>query len=423
MRELKRTLGLPALLFFGVGVIVGAGIYSVIGAAAGEAGDGLWLSFLLAAIPAGLTALNYAELVAMMPRVGAEYAFLREAFPRRAWLPFGAGFVVVLTNATTAATVSLAFAGYLEQLVDVPVWLGALALLASCTVVNVIGIRESAWVAALFTLVELAGLALVVGAGLASGRFAHGVLQPVHAGVFTGAALIFFVYTGFEGIVNLAEETKAPERDLPRALLWSGAITLTAYLLVAVSVLALATPAALAASDSPLSTALAGHPRLAAAIAVIALFSTSNTALVTMIVASRMLLGMARAGDMPGALAHVGARRRAPIRAALVVLAAAAALIPVGKVAIAGSVSSLSTLLSFTAVGAAVIALRLREPARPRPFRVPWSVRGVPVPSVVAIVAVAALATQFHPTAFAIIGVALAFGFALALSKRWWAQE
>ncbi len=422
MHDLKRTLGRPALLFFGVGVIVGAGIYSVIGAAAGEAGGGLWLAFVLAAIPAGLTALNYAELVAMMPRVGAEYTFLREAFPRRAWVSFGAGFLVVLTNATTAATVALAFAGYLERLVDVPTWLGALGLLAACTIVNVVGIRESARVTALFTLVEVAGLALVIGAGLWSGRFAAGALEPLHAGVFTGAALVFFVYTGFEGIVNLAEEARSPERDLPRALLWSGGITLTLYLLVALSVLALATPEALAASASPLSTALAARPRLAAAIAVIALFSTSNTALVTLIVASRMLLGMARAGDMPGFLAHVGSRRT-PWRAALVTFLAAAALVPVGKVALAGSVSSLATLLSFAGVGAALIALRLRQPERERPFRVPWSVRGVPVPSVIAITSAAALATQFRPAAFAITGSALAIGAALALSKRWWRRK
>lgn len=420
MHELKRTLGLPALVFFGVGVIVGAGIYSVIGAAAGEAGELLWLSFVLAAIPAGLTALNYAELVAMLPRVGAEYTFLREAFPRLAWLPFAAGFLVVLTNAAVAATVSLAFAGYLEQLVDAPRWLSALGLLAACTLVNVAGIRQSAWVAALFALVELGGLALVVGAGLESGRFAHGVIAPPHAGVFSAAALIFFVYTGFEGIVNLAEEAKAPQRDLPRALLWSGVVTLGSYLLVALAVVALAAPAALAASDSPLATALAGQPRLAAAVVVIALFSTSNTALVTLIVASRMLLGMARAGDMPRALARVGAKHATPVSATLVALAAAAALVPVGEVALVGSVSSLATLLSFVAVACAVIALRLREPVRERPFRVPWSVRGVPVPSVLAIVSAAALATQFRTEAFALAGIALALGLALGLSRRWW---
>jgi len=137
-------------------------------------------------------------------------------------------------------------------------------------------------------------------------------------------------------------------------------------------------------------------------------------------VASRMLLGMARAGDMPRALARVSARRRSPVYAALVVFVGAAALVPVGRVALAGSVSSLATLLSFGGVAAAVIALRLREPARPRAFRVPWSVRGVPVPSVLAGLSALALATQFPPAAFAITGTALGVGVALALSKPWW---
>jgi APA family basic amino acid/polyamine antiporter len=419
--DLKQTLGLPSLLFFGVGVIIGGGIYSVIGAVAGAAGPLVWLSFALAAVPAALTALHYAELVAMFPRVGAEYTFLREAFPRRPWLPFGAGFLVTLTNAATAATVALAFAGYLEAIAGVAIWAGALGLLAACTLVNVAGIRESAWLTAAFTLIELAGLALVVGASLDADDFARGAFVAPHAGVLAGAALGFFVYTGFEGIVNLAEEAREPKRDLPRALLVSGAITTAAYLLVALAVVGLAPPEALAASGSPLSTALASYPALATAVAVIALFSTANTALITLLVGSRVLLGMARSGDMPRALAGVS-KRQTPWLASLVVFAGAASLLTVGQIAIVSSVSSLATLIAFAAVAASVIALRRREPERERPFRVPGSVAGVPLLSVVTIAAVAALATQFAPAAFAIVAFALALGVALALTRRFWSR-
>jgi APA family basic amino acid/polyamine antiporter len=420
MAELKRALGFASLLFVGVGVIVGAGIYSVIGAAAGQAGHALWLSFLLAAVPAGLTALNYAELVAMFPRVGAEYTFTREAFPERRWVSFGVGFAVVLTNASTAAAVALAFGGYLEQFADVPRAVGALGLLLSCTAVNAAGIRESTGIAVGFTLLELAGLALVVWAGADSGRFAAGAFAAPPPGVFAGAALIFFVYTGFEGIANLAEEAKHPERDLPRALIASGALTLVVYLSVAFAVVGLASPAELAESAAPLATALADSPRLAATVAAIALFSTANTALITLVVASRILLGMARQHDMPGVLARVSERRGAPVTAAWVVLGGSALLLPVGDVAIASSVSSLATLLSFLAVAIAVIALRRRRPELERPFRVPLALRGVPLPAVLAIAAVLALATQFPPAAFSICGAALALGVGLGLTRRYW---
>jgi amino acid transporter len=420
MAQLQRTLGLPALVFVGVGVIVGAGIYSVIGAAAGAAGGLLWASFAIAAVPAFLAALNYAELVALLPKIGGEYAFLREAFPRRRWLAVGTGVVVALANAATAATVSLAFAGYLERFVPVPAPVAAAALLAACTALNVVGIRQSAGVSVLFTLVELGGLALVIALGVASGRFAERAFDPGDAGVLPGAALIFFVYTGFEGIVNLAEEARRPRRDLPIALLLSGAITTAVYLLVALAATTLAEPRALAASASPLATATEGVPWAAVALAAIALFSTGNTALITLVVSSRILLAMAREGELPRGLATVLPGRRTPWVAALVMLAAAAALLPVGRVAVAGSVSSLLTLLSFAAVAAAVIALRRRAPDRERPFRTPFAVRGVPVPPILTIAAAAVLAAQFEPRVFAIAGAAVgvALGAGRLLRRR-----
>jgi APA family basic amino acid/polyamine antiporter len=411
MAALQRTLGLPALVFLGVGVIVGAGIYSVIGAAAGAAGGLLWASFALAAVPAGLAALHYAELVAMFPKIGGEYVFLREAFPRHRWVSTGTGLVVALANAATAATVALAFAGYLERFAPIPTGVAAAALIAVCTAVNVAGIRESTGLAVVFTLVELAGLALVVGLGMASGRFAERAFEPGDTGVLHGAALIFFVYTGFEGIVNLAEEAKRPRRDLPRALLLSGGITTAVYLLVALAATSLAEPRALADSASPLATATESVPWVAVTLAAIALFSTGNTALITLVVSSRILLAMAREGDLPRAFGAVLPGRRTPLAASLAMLVAAGALLPIGKIAVVGSVSSLLTLLSFAAVAAAVIALRRAAPQRERPFRVPFAIRGVPLPAVLTIAAAIALAAQFELAVFAIAGAALLVAF------------
>src|SRR5688572_1863698 len=138
--QLKRTLSLPQLIFYGVGTMVGAGIYSVIGAAAEEAGAQLWVSFIFAGIAAFLTVLSYAELVSMFPKTGAEYNFLKAAFPDQPVFSFMAGYLIALNASATSATVALAFAGYLGVFVMTPEALTALALLAVCTVVNIVGI-------------------------------------------------------------------------------------------------------------------------------------------------------------------------------------------------------------------------------------------------------------------------------------------
>ncbi|MBL8879282.1 MAG: APC family permease, partial [Phycisphaerales bacterium] len=319
MDKLKRTLTLPYLLFYGVGVIIGAGIYSIIGAAAGQAGRGVWVSLLLAAVPAALAALCYAELSSQFPRAGASYVYVREALPQWHWPGFMIGFIVVCTTAATAATVSIAFGGYLSVFLSWPYWLSASVLLVACTVVNLIGIRESAWVTAICTAIEVIGLVLIIGAGVASHNVTEGLFEFDHNGgqawdgIFAAAALSFFVFTGFEGLANLAEETKKPKRDLPLALLISLAFTTILYLLVAVAVTALLEPAQLARSDSPLaSAATAADPRLGTALTWIALFSTANTVLITVVVGSRLLYGMANEGDMPGALARTLPRRRTP---------------------------------------------------------------------------------------------------------------
>lgn len=442
MARLNRTLGLPSLLFYGVGVIIGAGIYSIIGAAAGEAGHGVWLSLLLAAIPAGLAALCYAELCTRFPRAGASYVYVREAFPKRRWASFIIGFIVAATAAATAATVSIAFAGYFALFVPIPLWISALALLAICTAINIVGIRESAWVTAIATSIEVLGLVLIIGAALAGGQFADSWLSFVgsdqvvassgsaagFAGIFAAAALCFFVYTGFEGLANLAEETRRPSRNLPLALLVSVVFTTIMYILVAIAATSLVEPGELAASDSPLATAAAAmHPKLATALGWIALFATANTALITLVVGSRLLYGMAEDGDLPAAVGRTLQRRRTPWVAALVVFAATATMLPLGDVAVVGSVSSLLTLIDFLAVGAAMIILRRRDAADGTEaadvFRVPLSIAGVPIVPVLLAVSIVLLASRFEWRVYAVAAGLLVLGTSIGLARWWWSSR
>jgi amino acid transporter len=379
--ELRRALGLPALTFYGVGLILGAGIYSILGPAAGVAGEALWQSFVLGSLAAVLTGLSYAELATMFPHAGAEYVYLREAWPRAHWLPGAVGWALIASGTATAATVAIAFSGYAALFFTAfPSWLVAAALLVAAAALNVWGIREASWVNIVFTLIEAAGLVALILVGAQHPAWGQAFLAQPHVGVLAGAGLIFFAFLGFEEIANLAEEAKRPERDVPRAILIAVAASTVLYILVAVSSVALRSPERLAASSSALADAMrAGAPRLAGALGGVALFATANTALIAMTAASRMLLGMARGGDAPGALRRTLPERKTPALAIGLVTVGTLAFLPLGGVALVGSVASLMALVAFASVNVALIRLRYRAPGRKRPFRVPGSIGKFPI--------------------------------------------
>jgi APA family basic amino acid/polyamine antiporter len=398
MTGLARKLGLPSLTFYGVGLIIGAGIYSVIGAAAGVAGEGLWLSFAIGSVIALLTGLSYAELATMFPEAGAEFVFMREAFPRHRWSAFVVGCVLTLAASATATTVSVAFAGYLRSFLSVPILVSALLVLAAAALINIAGITPSSWVNMTFTLIEVAGLVVVITIGARAEGFGRALKTPPSVEIVVGAAIIFFVYLGFEEIANLAEEALKPERDIPRAIFVSLAVTTALYLCVALAVVALIPAAKLSASESPLSDAVRSRSDGAAlALGVIALFSTANTALITMIAASRMLFSMARSGEFPAVIARVLPARKTPWVAAIVVFCVASAILPLGKVKTTGSLASFMALIAFASVHLCVIVLRFRKPKQKRPFRVPLAIGRLPLLPCVGIATAVALLFHFEP--------------------------
>lgn len=407
--KLKRSLGFASLLFYGVGVIIGAGIYSIIGAAARVAGYNLWLSFILGGVAALLTALSYAELVTLFPRAGAEYIYIRKALPGWRSLSFVIGFLVAVTGATTSATVALAFAGYFQMFFNLPFFWVAFILLGICTGVNILGIRQASWVTIACTLVEVGGLIVIIGFGLPQFSLEKFAFKSFD-GVVSGAALSFFVYTGFEGLANLSEEAKEPEKHLPRVLLLSVAITTALYILVSIAALSMASPEALSESASPLAAAIEQRsPRMAQALGWIALVATANTALIALLVASRLLYGMAREGDMPKILSRVLSKRQSPFVAALCVLIVAVAILPFGQLAFVGSLSSFITLIVFVAVNFAMIFLRFRLPELDRPFRVPFAIKRFPLIPLLAILSCIGLMFKFEGRVY-LVGI----GFLLA---------
>jgi amino acid transporter len=419
MNGLKRSLGLMSATFFGIGMILGAGIYSVIGPAAGEAGHGLWISLLLSAAVALITGLSYAELATMYPNAGGEYIYLKESFPKPRWLSFFIGLVVAGLGAATAAAVAIGFAGYFDTFFDSPPSWSAFTLLIVVSLINILGIRESSVANILFTIIEASGLILVIYvAVVADIDLPDEVFSIPDSGILSGAALVFFSYLGFENIVNLAEEIDKPERNLPRAIFISITVTSILYVAIGLAAVTLASPEDLARSDAPLADILKSQSTaLARSLTVIALFATANTALISCLTASRVLYAMSRAADLPKGMGRVLERTGTPWMATIAVLAVASVLLLSHQVKYVASVASLASLIIFAIVHVTVIVQRFRNPTARRPFRVPLAIGKVPVLPSLGVGSVLVLMTQFERDVYL---ACLAAVFAGAVSYFFW---
>lgn len=414
MSGLNRTLGIPMLTFYGTGMILGAGIYSVIGTAAGLTAESLWISFVLAAIVAMLTAFSYSELATMFPKAGAEFIYLGKAFKKQKWFAETVGFAMAFSGAATAATVALAFSGYLNKFAEVPNSIVAPALLIILTSIALIGIRISGWANIVFTLIEIGGLGLIIYLGLNSEKFGDALSATPTMGTLSGAALIIFSFFGFENIVNLAEESKKPENYIPKAIFISLGIATVLYILVSFSALALVPTEKLAQSSAALMTvAQSSSEKTGRILGAIALFSTANTALISMIGASRILYGMAGQHSLPAAMTKVASKNKTPWVASLVVLVTALVLLPLGKVETIASVSALATLFAFISVNVTLIRLRYTDSYRKRPFRVPLNIGQLPILPALGVILCVTFLFQFEAKVYLVGGVFLALSAAL----------
>jgi amino acid transporter len=378
--SLNRSLGLPMLTFYGTGMILGAGIYSIIGQAAGIAGVGLWQGFLLAGFAALLTALSYAELATMYPAAGAEYIYLRNAFSNQRWLAATIGIVVVFAGCASAATVALAFTSYLQHFIVLPRFVVASSVLIGFTAINIIGIQQSSWTNAIFTIIEALGLVLFIWLGWKQPEFGKALLTTPTLATVSSAALIIFAFLGFENIVSLAEETKEPEKNIPRAILLSLFISTVLYILVSLAAVALMPPEQLAQTESALLDAsLKSSPSLAGILGGIALFSTANTVLIALVTTSRIIYGISKDKSLPKIFSKTLTKQKTPWVASLVAMFAAVLLLPFGRVETLASIASFATMIVFIAVNVALISLRRTEPQKSRPFRVPMAIGKIPI--------------------------------------------
>jgi APA family basic amino acid/polyamine antiporter len=378
--KLRRELSMAQAMLSGIGIILGAGIYALVGKAAGLAGNAVWLSFLLSAVVAGLTGLSYAELSSMFPKAGAEYVYSRRAFGER--IAFLIGWLIIIGGIIASVTVSLGFAGYFSALTGSPLVPAAMCLIAALSLLIFWGIRLSAMVAIAMTLIEAAGLFMIIAIGAPYlGSVDYLAMPSGLSGVFTAAALIFFAFIGFEEITRLSEETKRPERAIPRALLVAIAVTTVIYVMVSLSAVSVLGWEKLSTSHAPLAdvAAKAFGPGAFTLLATIALFSTTNTVLLMLLATSRITYGIAAERSLPRQLALIHRRRRTPWVAIALVGLFAALLTLAGKIETMAMLTDFTVFFTFVAINLSLVWLRYKEPSARRPFRVPLDVAGFPL--------------------------------------------
>jgi basic amino acid/polyamine antiporter, APA family len=384
--ELKRAIGPKLLLFFVIGDILGTGIYALTGSVAGFIGGALWIPFLLAFIVAFLTAFSYLELVGKYPRAAGAALYTHKAFGIN-FLTFMVTFAVMSSGITSAATAARAFGDtYLRAFIELPTWAVAGVFILGLALINFRGVGESVKTNVVLTCVEVSGLLLIVAVGVyavAQGQGEPERLTQINTGESTAllaitaaTSLAFFAMVGFEDSVNMAEECHNPPRIFPRAMLIGMAVAGSIYVIVAVlsSMLVPADELAAAKSGALFLVLQAGAPGFPLAVfAAIGLLAVINSALINMLMASRLLYGMSNERVLPRVLGRVHPARRTPWVAIVVTTVIAIVLVSTQEITDLGGTTALLLLAVFTIVNIAVLVLR-RDRVEHEHFRAPsWS--------------------------------------------------
>lgn len=370
--RLVRSLTLTHALLYGLGVTIGAGIYVLTGIAAARSGLHAPLAFLGAALVMAFSAASFAELGTRMPVSASEAAYVQAAFGRK-WLSLGVGLLVVASSIVSAAAISVGSAGYFGVILNIPAPWIILGVVVTMGVIACLPTVHSVTFAGVLTLIEVGGLLLIVGSGLAQGGEVFTRLPEVWPSTtnpnawfgIAGTALIaVFAFIGFEHLVNVAEEMKAPNRTLPLALFLTLGITALLYALVVwISVIAVP-PQELALSSAPLALVferLTGLPLwIMSAIAIVA---TLNGIIVHMIMIARVIYGLAQQGTLPSAFSRVNPVTRTPLLATAIgvgVILILALAVPLTGLA---DLTARLTLVIFAIVNLALIRIKQRKMA------------------------------------------------------------
>ncbi len=370
MTELNRTIGLPLLLFYGLGNILGAGIYVLIGKVAGEAGLYVPFAFLVASVVAAFSALTYSELSARFPLSAGEAVYIDEGFHRTA-LSRLTGLLIAFAGMVSAATIARGFYGYFNLFVELPEPLVVAGIVLLLGTLCIWGISQSVMAAALLTLVEIAGLLLVIWAGsdalTAVPANIDSLLPPLQAapvsGIVLGAFLAFFAFIGFEDMVNIAEEVKNPQHTLPAAILLALLIATLLYASVALVAVLSVDQDTLSSSAAPLADVISTtsdiDPKI---ISLISMLAIVNGALIQMIMASRLFYGMAKKGWLWRSLADVSVSTQTPVTASTLVVVIVLALALWFPLETLAKSTSYLVLTVFTLANASLFVIKRSQP-------------------------------------------------------------
>ena len=378
--ELRRAIGPKLLLFLVIGDMLGTGIYALTGDVAGVIGGAAWLGFGLAFVVAMFTATSYLELVGKYPRAAGAALYTQRAF-RSDFLTFLVAFAVMCSGLTSVAAASRTFAGYSAEFLPLPALVVALAFVLLLAAINFRGVAESVKINVVLTCIEFSGLLIVIIIGAVA--LSNGIGNPGNAFNFNeggeplalvvnGATLAFFAIIGFEDSINMVEETVDPRRNFPRAFFIGITLTGIVYMLVAFVTTALVPIDILAASNQDLLEVVRiGAPWFPFVLfSLIAMCAVANTSLINLMMASRMLYGMAREQVLPATLGTVHAKYHTPWVAIIFTTILAIGLACWGGARMLGGTTALLLLCVFTLVNIAVLVLRLR-PVGHDHFRAP----------------------------------------------------
>ncbi len=368
--HLRRALTLPLLTLYGLGVTIGAGIYVLVGVTVSRAGVHAPITFIIAGTVVAFTCLSYAELSTRFPVSAGEAEYIQRGFGSRPLAVF-TGLLLVASSIVSSAAISIGAVAYVRLFISVPEAYLVATLVLLLMLVAIWGIVESISIAALFTLIEIGGLAMVVWFGSGSIKdpsliwkaFTPGFELHAWTGIAAGSLLAFFAFVGFEDIVNVAEEVHEPNKTLPRAIFLT-LVGATFIYIAVVTVMVAAVPVQiLSGAKAPLALVFQNKPGYFGTIFnLIAIVATVNGVLIQIIMASRVIYGLGRQGNLPAILAYVSPRFKTPLRATVLVAALVLLLALTAPIARLAEMTSQAVLAIFILVNGALLALRIKTP-------------------------------------------------------------
>lgn len=387
-KKLKKTLGFWDILMFGIGSIVGAGIYAIIGEAAALGGNMLWASFIIAAFVALLTGLSYAEFVSRFPDSGGSFEYIKQALGNKTALFMS--IFMVFTGIVAAAAISISFASYLNRLWELPIWIIVILVISLMALFNIFGAKYSSYYNSFSTIITLAGLAVLIIVCIPDigSKDLTKLSDSGWNGIVAGSALIFFGYMGFEDLVKMAEETKNPEKVMPKGILLSALAVLVIYVLIAVSSVSVLDWQKLANAKGPLAAVI--ETKLgsvgATGLVVVALFATSKTILSNILGTSRLIYDVARDSEINWLkkFTTISGIGNAPNYAIIAIALIAIAFGLLGNLKLVASISNIFIFLVFAMVNFSLLVFRYKNNKK-APFHVPLNIKNIPIPTVLAL--------------------------------------